>query len=148
MTHLCDTSVWLALALSGHVHHAAARSWLASVDAPSSIGFCRTTQQSFLRLLTNPAVLAPYGNQPLTNQAAWQIYEALTADDRITFLAEEPAGIERWWREFAARPTASSKLWMDAYLAAYARAAGLSIVTTDRAFRQFPGLDLVLLGDD
>lgn len=36
---------------------------------------------------------------------------------------------------------------MDAYLAAFAMAGGYRMVTTDRAFRQFQGLDLVLLGD-
>jgi predicted nucleic acid-binding protein len=34
---------------------------------------------------------------------------------------------------------------MDAYLAAFARAGGHRLVTTDRAFRQFSGVDLVLL---
>ncbi len=41
--------------------------------------------------------------------------------------------------------TASPKLWMDAYMAAFARASGYRLVTTDAAFAQFDGLDLVLL---
>jgi predicted nucleic acid-binding protein len=35
---------------------------------------------------------------------------------------------------------------MDAYLAAFALAGGHQMVTNDTAFRQFSGLDLVLLG--
>jgi predicted nucleic acid-binding protein len=35
---------------------------------------------------------------------------------------------------------------MDAYLAAFARTAGYRLVTTDVAFRQFPGLDVQVLG--
>lgn len=143
---LCDSNVWLALALSGHGHHAIASEWLETVEEPASVLFCRATQQTFLRLLTHPAVLAPYGNPPLTNRRAWSAYEALVADDRIVLRAAEPPGVEAVWRELAARGTASPKLWMDAYLAAFALAGRFRMVTTDVAFRQFRGLDLLLLG--
>lgn len=93
-------------------------------------------------------MLAPYGNLPLTNRQAWQAYEALLSDDRIVFRGEEPAGLDVRWKQFAVRSTASPKLWMDAYLAAYALAGGHRLVTTDVAFRQFRGLDLVVVGDD
>jgi toxin-antitoxin system PIN domain toxin len=142
---LCDSNIWLALVLSGHVHHAAVRDWLETIGEPASVLFCRATQQAFLRLLTNMAVLAPYGNPPLTNQQAWSAYEALLADDRIVFRAQEPAGLDLRWKEFALRDTASPKLWMDAYLAAFALAGGYHMVSTDTAYRQFGGLDLVLL---
>ncbi len=144
--NLADSNVWLALALSGHVHQPATREWLESVEHPGSIMFCRATQQTFLRLLTNAAVLAPYGNPPLTNSEAWATYEAFLADDRIVIRSTEPAGLEARWHELAIRDTASPKLWMDAYLAAFASAAGSLMVTTDAAFRQFPGLDLLVLG--
>ena len=143
---LCDSNVWLALALSGHVHHHAARDWLETVEEPASLLFCRATQQALLRLLTNASVLRPYGNPPLTNREAWSAHEALLADDRITFLPDEPAGVEPLWKELAVRGTASPKQWMDAYLAAFALAGGLRMVTTDAAFRQFRGLELLLLG--
>lgn len=144
--YLCDTNVWLALALSGHVHHAVARDWMEGIIEPESLRFCRATQHSFLRLLTNKAVLAPYGNPPLTNQQAWAAYEAFAADDRVTLQVTEPPGLESRWKQFALTGAASPKLWMDAYLAAFALASGWRFVTTDRDFRQFAGLDLVLLG--
>lgn len=144
---LCDTNVWLALALSDHLHHASARAWLDGVEEPSTILFCRTTQQSFLRLLTNPAVLAPYGIAPLTNEQAWETYEAFLRDARVVMRSHEPRGLEQRWRAFALRPAASPKLWMDAYLAAFAAAEGCRLVTTDRAFRQFTNLDLIVLGE-
>jgi uncharacterized protein len=143
--NLCDSNVWLALALSGHVHHAVAREWLDSVDAPASIMFCRATQQTFLRLLTNATVLGAYGNPPLTNKQAWTAYQALVSDDRIVFLPDEPQGLESRWRDFAVRDTASPKLWMDAYLAALALTNGCRMITTDTDFHQFSGLDLLLL---
>jgi toxin-antitoxin system PIN domain toxin len=142
---LCDSNVWLALALSKHVHHTAARDWLSTVEEPASVLFCRATQQSLLRLLTNASVLAPYGNPPLTNREAWSVYEAFLADDRIAFRADEPTGLEPSWKELATRKTASPKLWMDAYLASFARTGRYLMVTTDAAFHQFRGLDLLVL---
>ena len=143
---LCDNNVWLALALSKHSHHTAAREWLGTVEAPASVILCRATQQAFLRLLTNSAVLGLYGNPPLTNREAWSAYEALMADDRIVFRVNEPAELEPLWKKLAVRGTASPKLWMDAYLAAFALAGRFQMVTTDAAFRQFRGLDLLILG--
>jgi toxin-antitoxin system PIN domain toxin len=143
---LCDSNVWLALALSRHAHHAAVREWLETVRDPASVLFCRATQQTFLRLVTNASVLSPYGNPPLTNRQAWEAYQSILVDDRIVFRPEEPTGLEAHWRRFALRETASPKIWMDAYLAAFAFAGGYRMVTTDAAFRQFRGLDLELLG--
>ena len=143
--NLCDVNVWLALTLSGHAHAAAARRWFGQVAVPGSVLFCRVTQQAYLRLLTNAAVLAPYGNPPLSNREAWAAYEALLADDRVMLQADEPPGIEARWRELTLRDTASPKLWTDAYLAAFSIAAGYRMVTTDTAFGQFPRLDLVLV---
>ena len=143
---LPDSNVWLALALSRHIHHAAARDWLDRVSEPGSVFFCRATQQSLLRLLTNASVLRPYGNSPLTNREAWNVYEALLADDRIVLRAEEPSALEHRWKVFALREAASPKLWMDAYVAGFALAAGLRMVTTDAAYRQFKGLDLEFIG--
>jgi toxin-antitoxin system PIN domain toxin len=142
---LLDSNVWLALTLSGHVHHGAARLWLDRIEEPASVLFCRATQQSFNRLLTNASVLKPYGNPPLTNREAWQAYHDLLDDDRIACRAEEPPGLEVRWEQLAARDTASPKLWMDAYLAAFALAGGHRLATTDAAFRQFPGLALEVL---
>ena len=39
----------------------------------------------------------------------------------------------------------SPRVWMDAYLAAFARAEGCTLVTTDGAFKQFEGLDFLVL---
>jgi len=144
--NLCDVNVWLALTLSGHTHAAAAQRWFEGETRTGSILFCRATQRAYLRLLTSPAVLAPYGNSPLSNRYAWSAFEALRADDRVMLRADEPPGIEARWRELATVDAASPKLLMDAYLAAFALSAGCRLVTTDPAFRQFPALDLVLLG--
>ena len=47
------------------------------------------------------------------------------------------------WHRLAARDTASPKVWMDAYLAAFAMNARLRLVTLDQDFKAFEaqGLD-------
>ena len=141
---LADSNVWLALALSKHGFHAVADAWLADRKPRETVLFCRSTQQSFLRLLTTHAVLAPYGIPPLSNQAAWSAYEGFLADERIAWV-EEPRGLELHWKKWAGNSRASPKLWTDAYLAAFAMAGGYQLVTTDKAFKQFTGLDLLVL---
>jgi len=141
---LPDTNLWLALTLSRHTHHASARQWLELQTTPDSICFCRSTQQSLVRLLTTAAVLKPYGIDPLENRKAWETYEAFVADDRIIF-RDEPPGLEAIWKKLGSRRTTSAKLWMDAYLAAFAMGAGAQLVTTDTAFIQFSGLDAAIL---
>lgn len=146
-THLCDTNVWLALATSVHQHHRATTTWLATIDAPRSVAFVRPTQQALLRLLTTQAFFTSYGLRALTDRAAWATYDALASDERVSLRVDEPPGLEARWREYTAHDAASPKLWMDAWLAAFAVAAGYRLVTTDRAFRGFADLDLVVLGD-
>jgi toxin-antitoxin system PIN domain toxin len=79
-----------------------------------------------------------------SNTQAWDFYQALLADDRLTCL-DEPAGLEPIWRQLSSRATASPKLWMDAYLAAFAIHTKCELVTFDAGFRQFAGLSLELL---
>lgn len=141
---LPDTNLWLALSLSKHTHHAAAKAWLDEQEEPDSLLFCRSTQQSFLRLLTTTGVMSVYGIAPLSNKDAWAAYESFIADDRILF-QPEPPGLSAVWKKLAARRTSSPKLWMDAYLAAFAIATGAQLVTTDKAFTQFPGLDVLVI---
>jgi toxin-antitoxin system PIN domain toxin len=108
--------------------------------------FCRSTQQSFLRLLTTSAVLAPYGIPALSNKAAWSAYEGFRADKRIAWV-DEPPGLETHWKKLGSGKIPSPKLWMDAYLAAFALAGGYQIVSTDKAFKQFKRLDLIVLAN-
>ena len=54
-------------------------------------------------------------------------------------------GLRRPLEKIGSRRRASPKLWMDAYLAAFAIAGDCQLVTTDKAFKQFKGLNLLLL---
>lgn len=91
--------------------------------------------------------MAPYGIPALSNQQAWDAYESFQIDERV-FFTGEPNGIEATWKAFALQETASPKLWMDAWLAAFAFQSGNQLVTLDKAFPQFPGLDVDVLSLD
>ncbi|MCC6763894.1 MAG: PIN domain-containing protein [Deltaproteobacteria bacterium] len=141
---LADSNVWLALTVSTHGFHRASRAWFDGIGAVDQVMFCRATQQSFLRLLTTAEVLAPYGIEPLSNAQAWAAYEGWLDGGSVSFV-DEPRGTDLCWKALAVRATASPKLWMDAYLAAFALSGGYQLVTTDRAFKRFKGLRLQVL---
>ena len=128
-----DVNVWLALTHSRHVHQATASAWFLSLgDEP--IFFCRFTQLGLLRLLTNPQVM---GAEVMTRRTAWHTYRRWFQDARVEFHREpDSAEFERRFEEFSSKPHPSPKLWADAYLAAFAQTAGLTLVTFDRAFQR------------
>ena len=146
MLKLVDSNVWIALTVSAHQAHNAAREWMATQTTKRSILFSRATQQSALRLLTTDAVMKLYGLPALANRDAWDWYERLLEDDRIGFISE-PNQLASNWKRLARIDTASPKLWMDSYLAAFAIAAGCQLVTTDAGFQKFKGLSVHLLAD-
>ena len=140
MTFLPDVNVWIALTVSGHVHHAAAKTWF-DMSADDSITFCRVTQMGFLRLLTNPHVMS---GDALTADRAWGLFDALMRDTRIRFAAEPP-GLDAHFRQSTQHRRSGAGFWTDAYLAAFVTAAGFTLVTFDSAFARVPHLRLRLL---
>ena len=139
--HLPDINVWLALTFDLHVHHPAAKTWFDSLPSDAVCFFSRLTQQGFLRLATNPRV---FGKHAVTLPDAWQKYDILLSDPRVAF-AEEPADIENHWRTFTQSQSFSPQVWNDAYLAAFALAGNLELVTFDRGFSQYPNLTCTIL---
>lgn len=135
-----DVNVWLALTFDAHEHHPAAKSWF-DAAADDSCHFCRTTQQGYLRVATNGKA---FGASALTLDGAWRAYDALASDPRVSF-AGEPADVEARWRELTTGGTFSPKVWTDAYLAAFAAAGGLEVVTFDRGFARFAGVRRTIL---
>jgi uncharacterized protein len=137
---LLDVNVWIALAFATHVHHAAAKGWFENV--PSGLFFfCRATQQGFLRLATDPRVLR---SDAVTTPAAWRLYDAILRDHRISF-SSEPIGLEPIWRDYTQTGAFTPKVWNDAFLAAFARAADFEIVTFDKGFSRYNGVKCTTL---
>lgn len=143
MRYLCDSNVFLALAVGQHAHHGLAAAWFSALKGPDKALFCRATRISFLRLLTQK--IAP-DFLPLTNRRAWAVHDRLMADDATDF-EPEPRDLDSVWHRLTDRDSCSPKVWMDAYLAAFAITANLRMVTFDKDFRNFEshGLSLLLL---
>jgi toxin-antitoxin system PIN domain toxin len=133
---LPDLNVWLALLNANHPHHAAAKRYWED-DAASRIAFCRITMLGLLRLSTNNAVM---GGKPYRVDEAWQAYRAAAALPEVSFVAE-PQGIDALMQEHSAAPSFRSTDWTDAYLAAFAQLAGLRLVSFDKGFANYQGLD-------
>lgn len=134
-----DSNVWLALLWGRHIHSEKASAWFEEASAEQFF-FCRFTQLTVLRLLTTEKIL---GKDTLTMSAAWNLWDKIWADSRISFLPE-PEDLEKEFRSRSKLPTSSPKVWADAYLLAFASAAGLRFVTFDHALKAH-GADVLLL---
>ncbi len=137
---LVDVNVWLALLAARHVRHEAADRWFAALGVGEA-GMCRIVQLAVIRLLGNCTVM---GADSLPPVAAWTTVSQLMEDERVEFVTE-PSGIDSILPAFFRDPVPTGKLVGDAYLAAFAISASRKIVTTDRGFRQFRGLEVDLL---
>jgi toxin-antitoxin system PIN domain toxin len=137
-----DVNVWLALAYEGHQHHESATAWFAKLNG-ETVYFCRFTQLGLLRLLTHPSVM----REDVRNHTeAWETYDLFLQDERVSFRIEaDPEPVEAALRKLTSNNRSPSQQWLDAYLAAFARAAGLTLVTFDRGLRQMASGNTVLL---
>ena len=135
-----DVNVWVALAYRGHVHHASAVSWFEALHHDTAY-FCRVTQLSFLRLVSHPGVMGEDRKSP---REAWRAYNLFLSDERVSFRSE-PAELESAFRRMTAGRHFSSQQWPDAYLAAFAQAGQMILVTFDQALHQISGRSSLLL---
>jgi uncharacterized protein len=137
---LPDVNVWIALAFASHVHHAKAKNWFDGLPSAPCF-FCRMTQQGFLRLATDPRVLLA---NAVTLPEAWKMYDAILRDVRVS-LSDEPVGVEPIWRSLTQGATFTPKVWNDAFLAAFADAAGYELVTFDKGFTRYANVKCTVL---
>jgi uncharacterized protein len=140
MPDLLDVSVWLPLSVPDHPHHERAlRYW--HEEAADRVIFCRATALAFLRLLSNPRVL---GNAALTGVQAWAALERWLELPEASLVAEPP-GVDDLLGRWNAKVAIRGGDWSDAYLAAFARAAGCRLVAFDGDFDRYPGVDFLHL---
>ncbi len=144
MAALCDVNVLLALVTDRHALHGVAVRWAETLSAGEAV-VCRVAQMGLLRLLNNPAVMQ---EEAMDAAGCWSLWRRLLGDERFRFESDEPPGVDTAFEQFTSGRTFSPRLWTDAYLAAYANAARLTLVSFDRAFREFPGLASEILGPD
>ena len=141
MPALCDVNVLLALVTDRHAHHAEAVNWLEGVAADEAV-ICRVAQTGLMRLLNNPAVMR---EEALNTAACWALWRRLLEDERFRFSPIEPPGLDAAFERLTSGRKYTPRLWTDAYLAAYAVTAGMTLVTFDKGFGSFPGLGCQLL---
>jgi predicted nucleic acid-binding protein len=98
-------------------------------------------QLGVVRLLGVRAIVGP---EAMPAAQAWFRLEELVEDERVEMLIEPPGLYEVLPSLFRYRqPTPN--LINDAYLAAFAIAGGYGLVTHDRGFAEFRGLDVEIL---
>jgi uncharacterized protein len=139
-----DINVWVALTYEGHVHHTTAAAWFAEIPPDVTLAFCRFTQLGLLRLLTTPAVM---GDEVMTQPQAWAAFDRWLQDPRVTFI-DEPPEIETRFRSLTRRRQPATKDWADSFLAAFATAGYLTLVTFDRGMRVKARAAILLRPDD
>lgn len=137
---LPDVNIWLALSLPDHPHYLRARQYWFD-ESSAELAFCRVTSLAVLRLLTQSAVM---GGDPLTVAQSWQAYRSFRELPEVAFV-QEPEGCETLLEAWATTGDPSARLWTDAYLAAFAMAGAFRLVTFDRDFTSFSGLELLRL---
>ncbi len=80
------------------------------------------------------------GAEAMDPGVAWGIYCKWRSDPSVTFV-HEPAGTQEILSEIVAQDLIRARFWPDAYLAAFALAGNLRLVSFDSDFARFPGLD-------
>ena len=135
-----DVNVWIALTYRGHIHYAAAKTWLDTVPDDSELCFCRLTQLGFLRLLTTAAVM---GNKVLSQAEAWEFYDDWLENGHAAYV-EEPPAIELTFRSLSQLSQVAPKDWADSYVSAFAQVSGLRLVTFDQALQRRTAGSLLL----
>lgn len=141
---LLDVNVLLAAAWPVHIHHAAARRWLAA-QQPAGWATCPLTQAAFVRLSANPAVF----RDALSPAAAFALLAAIVAWPGHRWLTDDV--------NVSASPlihrdaVVSHRQVSDAHLLAVALEADCALATFDRRIVDLlpagrdPG-DVVVLG--
>jgi uncharacterized protein len=124
-----DVNVWLALIYEQHVHNPIAMEWYEGLKSSTTLVFCRHTQMGLFRLLSTEPVMK---QDVLSQKQCWEAYDPWV-ESGLAFVAQEPPGLEAVMRGQSSEGSISPKAWADAYLAAFAEAGNLTLVTMDRA---------------
>ena len=118
--------------------HRAAAGWFRTVLSADQVFFSWQTITGFLRISTNPKLLA----NPLTIDRAVDIVNSWLEHENTYIVNFE----KKDWPHFAEvliEGQSSGALVMDAHLAALAASCGATVASTDRDFTRFEGINFV-----
>ncbi len=137
---LPDLNVWLALASPTHQHHSSAvKYW--EEQASQQVLFCTVTALGLVRLVIQPKLM---GDAVLTAAEASALLETFVQQPGVSHAQPSSEG----WDVFHGlmrQPEISPRLCTDAHLAALAITNQWRLVSFDRDFQSFPGLNLLQL---
>jgi len=127
-----DVNVVVSLSIAGHRHFEAANGWYDAVGRPL-LHVCRLTQLGVLRQLT---LEASTGLEVRSNNDAKKFLAELTQQGYLE-LVPEPGGLDELFLKRAEFGKPAPNRWADAYLSSFATAAGLRLVTFDKALASY-----------
>lgn len=137
---LPDLNVWLALACPGHSHHRQAlRYW--EQQAAEQMLFCTVTALGLVRLVGQPKLM---GAAVKTAAQASALLEAFCQQPGVGMAMPEQGGWDVF-HQLLRSGELPARLCTDAYLAALAIANGWRLVSFDRDFERFEGLERLAL---
>lgn len=137
---LPDLNVWLALAWPEHSHHQhAVRYW--EQQAAAQVLFCTVTALGLVRLVCQPKLM---GTTVKNAAEASALLEALCQQPGVQLAAPEHDGWEVF-HQLLRSAELPARLCTDAHLAALAITNGWRLVSFDRDFECFEGLERLLL---
>ena len=139
-TDLPDLNVWLALVWPDHSHHLAALQYWEH-QASAQVLFSTVTALGLVRLVCQPKLM---GAAVKTPQEASALLEALCQQPGVSLAAAEHGGWEMF-HHLLCKGNLPARLCTDAHLAALAMANGWRLVSFDRDFERFAGLERLLL---
>ncbi len=139
--YIVDTNVLIAAAISNHPHHQIAKTWLQqALQSERQLGLPVNAVLGFVRIVTQSRIV----QTPLTiNQAQQWLNVCLQAPNCVQ---PQPASdhLSKVF-DLLNRVGSAGNLVSDAHLAVLAIEHGASIVSFDRDFQRFPGLQVLLL---
>lgn len=141
MRSIADVNVFLPLLIRAHPAHRAALDWF-EAQPEGGVGWCLPVKLGVLRLLCNPRVM---GSDALAPARALDVWTALGTNPRLAEVSRLPAEHDAHLRHLIADRKPSPNIWTDAWLTALAICLSCEMVTFDRGFRAFEGVDLRLL---
>jgi toxin-antitoxin system PIN domain toxin len=137
---LPDLNVWLALACPDHSHHRQAlRYW--EQQAAEQVLFCTITALGLVRLVCQPKLM---GAAVKTAVEASALLDAFCQQPGVSMASAEQAGWDIF-HQLLRSGEVPPLLCTDAYLAALAMANGWRLVSFDRDFERFEGLERLAL---
>ena len=137
---LPDLNVWLALASPTRQHHSSAVTYWEE-QASQQVLLCTVTALGLVRLVMQPKVM---GDAALTASEASALLETFVQQPGVSYAQPSSEGWDVF-HGFMRQADLSPRLCTDAHLAALALTNQWRVVSFDRDFQAFPGLNLLQL---